>query len=289
MYLSQMRSRLPKGTILRAMAPIGSYWRESIYTETAAYIVRDDLIFTATHFNIREADYYSEFEEPLPEEIQLLASLALAVGFDRGMLTQYPSFNSVRVAEQQDLRDNAECSRLEEVLRAALLTDEAVPNCPSDPPASYRYFHWPNPVAVQKEIHKSIDPADDLLIRGLGTWLKAAMLNLHPMFCEEANYPLWISLDASLNMVLHRLAEKGFAQPSTTDAQNFIHEAFGEEQSGLRYFEDYYVDRIRTVHPKNRYGITKLVHCHIDTEFSRNSSQNSSVSYPSWGSITSPS
>jgi len=246
------------------MAPIGSYWRESVYTETAAYVVRNNLIFTAVHFEIRETDYYSEFEEPLPEEIQLLAALALAVGLDRGMLTLYPSYNSVRVAERRDLRDPVEFDRLERMLREALIDDEDIPNSPPDPPASYRYFHWPNPVAIQKEIHRSIDPTDHLLIRGLGTWLKAAMLNLHPMFCEEANYPLWISLDASLNIVLERLAAGGFAQPSAKDAQNFIHEAFDEELSGLRYFEDYYVDRIRTIHPKNRFGITPVApikHC----------------------------
>jgi hypothetical protein len=263
-HIAEMRSRLPQGTIVRAMNPIGTYWRESVLTDGAAYVVKPDLIFTAVHFKVSEADYYSEFEEPLPEEIALLAALELSVGWDRGRLTQYPAYNSVRDERKTDLRAAPELDRLELLLRDALRTDKPTPNTPPDPPGRYQYFHWPNPTTIQTEILSNIDPSDDLLIRRLGTWLKAGMLSLHPMFSEEANYPLCISLDASLNLVLEHLESEGTKNQSTKDAQEFIHRAFGEESSGLRYFEDYYEDRIRTMHPKNRFGVTPVApikHC----------------------------
>ncbi|MXO70011.1 hypothetical protein GRI72_14515 [Altererythrobacter marinus] len=45
------------------------------------------------------------------------------------------------------------------------------------------------------------------------------------------------------------------ANPTSVDAQNFIHDAFAEERSGLKYFEEFYEDRIVTMHPKNRFGV----------------------------------
>ena len=246
-----------RGTIVRPMSPFGSYWSSSSLMADAAYIVRDDLVFTACHFdqNAREDDYYTEHDEPTPEETRLLASLALSIGADRGFMAQYPDVSSIRLDHQRALNDPAVIDEAEAELRRAIaMASQRSLTCPPLPPCSYGHFHWPLPLSVQRSIYESIDVQDHLLIRGLATWLKSSMLFSHPLFGEEANYPLWISLDASLAIVFEVLRATGISNPTALEAQNFVHDAFGEKRSGLKYFEKFYEDRIMTMHPQNRFG-----------------------------------
>lgn len=256
-----------RGTIVRPMSPLGTYWSQSSLHENAAYVVRDDLIFTACHFDqdYHEADYYSEYDEPTPEEIRLLASLALPIGPDRGSMEQYPCVTAVRLDERGRLDDQQVIAKAEIVLRRRLSVDtRQVRGAAPLPPSEYNHFHWPLPLPVQQDLLSAIDPRDHLMIRGLATWIKASMINMHEAFGEEANYPLWISLDASFAIIQEIIRAKGVANPSATDCQAFIHEAFGEANSGLRYFEEFYEDRIRTMHPQNRFGtfaFAPISHC----------------------------
>lgn len=251
-------SRIRQGTIVRPMSPFGTYWKSSSLLADAAYVVRDDLIFTACHFDndAHEDEYYTEHDEPTPEEIRLLASLALPIGIDRGFMAQYPHTTSIRIAEVRPLDDPHFLQEIETKLRSALGSANDGPRTDAPlPPSPYNHFHWPLPITVHRQVYAAIDPHNHLLIRGLGTWLKGAQLHCHQSFAEEANYPLWISLDASQAIVFEELRATGLANPTSLDAQNYIHDAFGEERSGLKYFEEFYEDRIMTIHPQNRFGI----------------------------------
>lgn len=255
--LPSMVSSIRSGTIVRSMSLAGTYWAQSVLLPDAAYIVRDDLIFTACHFDqdAHEDEYYTEHDEPTPEETRLLASLGLSIGIERGFMAQYPDVGSLRLDSRRCLDDPICISEIECALRTAIADFKYRPqNSPPSPPGSYSHFHWPLPRSVQREIYDGIDCQNHLLVRGLATWLKSSMLYMHPSFGEEANYPLWVSLDASLSIILDTLRANGRSDPTTVDAQNFIHDAFGEERSGLRYFEEFYEDRVMTMHPKSRFG-----------------------------------
>ena len=240
--LPQQHHEVRRGTIVRPMSPLGIYWSQSSFHEDTAYVVRDDLIFTACHFDqdAHEGDYYSEYDEPTPEEIRLLASLSLPIGPERGSLVLYPSATRIRLDEHRRLDDPAVIAEAEMLLRRAIKSDvRQVRGGALMPPGEYRHFHWPLPDSENEELLSNIDIHDHLLIRGLSTWLKASMLNIHEMFGEEANYPLWISLDASFAIIKEVVQATGVQDPSAVDCQTYIHEAFGEENSGLRYFEEF--------------------------------------------------
>lgn len=248
-----------RGTIVRAMSPIGIYWSQSALHEEAAYVVRKDLIFTACHFDkdAHEGDFYSEYDEPTPEEIRLLASLALSIGFDRGSVVLYPSATRILLDERRRLDDPEVIAEIEQLLRDAISFDveqatgaALIPM----PPATYHQFHWSLPISVHKDILCNISACDHLMIRGLSTFIKASMLNMHRTFGEEAHYPLWISLDASFAIIQEVLRATGIPNPSAADCQSYVHKAFGEDESGLKYFEEFYEDRIMTMHPQNRFG-----------------------------------
>ena len=72
-------------------------------------------------------------------------------------------------------------------------------------------------------------------------------------FTEEAAILAFISLDASFNIVLKRLRHSGFKNPTSEDAMQYIARVFSSEEEG-KYFEYYYEQRIKTVHPSSRFG-----------------------------------
>jgi hypothetical protein len=100
-----------------------------------------------------------------------------------------------------------------------------------------------------------IDVGDHLLIRGLGALLKANMLGHHPEFLESACMSLWVAMEASLRIIQHKLREAGFERPTAKDAGAYIDRAFENKFESDGYFEDFYDDRIRTVHPESRFGV----------------------------------
>lgn len=63
-------------------------------------------------------------------------------------------------------------------------------------------------------------------------------------------------LDASFSLVCRELRKRGVPNPSAVDAGRFLDEAEGREPEGMPYFGEFYSDRIRLMHPENRFGVT---------------------------------
>jgi hypothetical protein len=108
--------------------------------------------------------------------------------------------------------------------------------------------------SLQRRLFGSIHLADHVLLRGLATWLKSGMLWMHRSFAEEANYALYVSLEASFAVVRERLRQLGNPDPSAEDAGRFVREIFRVDGADGKYFGEFYEDRIRTLHPSSRYG-----------------------------------
>ena len=66
---------------------------------------------------------------------------------------------------------------------------------------------------------------------------------------------LHVALEVSFQLVLRLLTSKGVRNPSALDAGALIDQVFGNELRGFKYFEEYYEDRIKTIHPSSRFGI----------------------------------
>jgi hypothetical protein len=77
----------------------------------------------------------------------------------------------------------------------------------------------------------------------------------HPEIAEAAAIQLYIALDVSFEIVLEILRGRGLANPSALDAGALIDEVFNPGIESGRYFEDYYDDRIKTLHPSSRFGV----------------------------------
>lgn len=119
--------------------------------------------------------------------------------------------------------------------------------------AKYRIHDLILEVSRQKEIFDAIDIEDHLLIRGLGAFLKGDVLRAHSIFHTESCISLHIAMEATLQLILRRLKET-IPNPSNKDASKFLGEAFNSNYPE-RYFEDFYEDRIKAIHPASRFGI----------------------------------
>lgn len=255
--------RITTGTIVRAMSPVGLYWPESLVLPSALYINAGDLIFTACHFDEDHPpeDFYTDFDDPRVEECRLHAALMLPVGYDNGLMLPFPAACCVEVRKRFDLTNPQRADDLEVLLRDGLDRSALAPwrgLVPPSPPCvggpAYEFRDDPMPTELQRRIFDAIDVGDRLTMRGLGAYVRSQMLISGTTFRPEGLYALFVSLDATFSLVLRRLRTEGVSQPDAYDAQAFIEKAFGDEPSSMRYFEEFYEDRIKALHPESRFG-----------------------------------
>jgi hypothetical protein len=84
------------------------------------------------------------------------------------------------------------------------------------------------------------------------------MLSRYSEFIEEATICCFISLEASFRIILRKLEVDGVKSPGAKDAARWLHEHFdshlGFEAPLDRYFEEFYDQRVMTLHPSSRFG-----------------------------------
>ena len=76
----------------------------------------------------------------------------------------------------------------------------------------------------------------------------------HSEFWDAACIHLWIALDAAFSLTLQKLRDSGVSNPTSADASAYFDEVTGDENVWEKFFEDDYENRIRVIHPENRFG-----------------------------------
>ncbi|MEP4036080.1 hypothetical protein [Pseudophaeobacter sp.] len=111
---------------------------------------------------------------------------------------------------------------------------------------------------------EALDSEDVPLIRGLHSLLKSEMLVCHYQFLDASLSAVHVALDAAHASVLRRLKCHGGANPSSKDAMAYLEEEMGYPKTGLKFFEDYYDDRIRNFHTDSRFGASPVPDFAVD-------------------------
>ncbi|WP_158785895.1 hypothetical protein [Granulicella sp. L46] len=261
MVIPDYRGRKP-GFLVRLLSPLGSYMDQTILEADRAMVISAELCFTVTR--IVSDDSFSEIDSLAPYEIPLLGSVLLCVKKDEPRFFPYPAHQSVRLGLP-----------LSTVLTGDII-DEAGRWLVSIIKSKKHGSHWPTdilhrPPVLGGQIPYSLIPSDDLssdratvlaymltahpiYLRGVACLLKANMASQHPEFFESALLSLWIALDAAQSIVFNRLREAGNKNPSSAEAAQYVYDAYGFEGVWEKFFEDDYANRIRFIHPENRYG-----------------------------------
>jgi hypothetical protein len=253
--------RIETGTAICAFSPAGLYWSENLITLSTAYVVADDLIFSACRFDESHLpeDFYTDFDDPRVEEVRLHSALLLAVDDDAGWMTPIPASERIQINQQPDLTVAGVVQELAGLLREyANVTRSARRIEPVSPPCAGgpRYeLRQDKPSVDVHALLTAIDLRDHVLMRGLTALSRAVMMFASP-FRAEAAYSLFVSLDASFSFVLRKLRESGYTSPTAYDAGQYIELALSDPLTAARYFEGYYEDRIKALHPESRFGVS---------------------------------
>lgn len=246
------------------MRQSGVYPRTTVITPTSAFSAADSCTFmVAPCVDWPDELPHSEVMWLNAEELRLLGSLMMTERFDGGQRSSFHPIpyrwlyvdpfplNRRRVAE----------------LRELILEKLADPDF-----GTLRLIAGENPdafggcfpaVRLQMRLRdaywEAISPENYLLLRGIHALVKSDMLARALEFREEAIVNTFIALDASFQMVLRHLVQSGNRNPSAKDAGDWLYRTF-DERLGLaypddyRYFQEFYDNRIRTLHPGSRLG-----------------------------------
>ena len=251
------------GVLVRLLSPLGDYPLGTINHREAAMVIRPDLSAMITTFkSIQEPeDYYSEIEYLSPFEIRSLASVLLSLRGDLNYLGLYPvPYAMERRYVGIDLSDAAAVNSLMDefvafvqqvpLYRAEMHRPPLVGGLPYSYDDGSRLQH-----ERQFEIFNCIDVSDHLLIRGLGALMRAIMLEQYTEFLENSAMALYVAMEASMEIVKEMVRADGNENPTARDAGRFLDGIFGCGWEAEGYFEEYYEDRIKIIHPASDFGV----------------------------------
>ncbi|MGS0897629.1 hypothetical protein ACVBGC_34815 [Burkholderia stagnalis] len=210
---------------------------------------------------------YSEVDWLDPEVVRLLGSIMLAEDQDGCILRRFYPVPHAGFEIDEDRLDLVN-TRTAKLVKLALV--DTIDNV--DWPVFIRRnweaclgqsFQLVDPTAssrkLQRRYYAAFSHDNHILMRGIQALIKSDMLSHHAEFQEEAAIAAFIALDASFEMVMRHLRQLGMENPSSRDAGDWLYRTFDEPLGfsageGIKYFEEFYEQRIQTIHPSSRFG-----------------------------------
>jgi len=183
-----------------------------------------------------------------PEEVRLLASLALAIPEGKGALQFSPHWQQfpVPIETDADLSSEESIAKLEAV--AVQLVNECFPEGVTYDLRDHHGLEEDFPHGVFEQI----DVSDELLIRGLYTLLKGQCVLTCHMYTlmEEAISNVQISREAALELLRERLHAVHGKSVSFKEAHEYLRTSFKAGEFLASYFGHLHEIWIATKHPK---------------------------------------
>jgi hypothetical protein len=261
---------------LRLMSPLGRYPANSFCSESAALIVSPEVCFSIVRVP-RGGCGFSELDCLTAFEIPLYGSILLSGEAGSPYLYPYPTGSSVTLKTQHLESIDEPCIRQ---CRSVLL--ETIQRNMEGYAASF--WHKPPALGGMKydivsdymlgsdrlSVLYRLETANPLILRGVNCLLKAHMAFQHGELSEAACIYLWIALDAAHSMVLQKLRETGVVNPTSSDAVRYFEKWSGYQTEWDRFFEDDYENRIRAIHPDNRFGAEAIPQFLVDDFYQLN-------------------
>jgi hypothetical protein len=262
MRLRPSRDFRQNGYLLRLMSPLGTYPDEAFLGTNAALVIAPDICFSMVRLQDEWKHHsFSEVDHLEPSEIPLFGALMLAVDDGEQYILPYPTHQAIalRAAPGHQL-DGAAVDEGRQWMRAYVKRHkleydfrDAIHRPPVAGGVEYDLITSGHRSLHVGKILDLLRSADQVTLRGLSSLLKANMAWEHEEFMEAACVSLWISLDAIHSLIRERLIREGKTNPTSLDASNYIASEYGIHLEGS-IFEDDYENRIRVIHPDNKFG-----------------------------------
>jgi len=122
----------------------------------------------------------------------------------------------------------------------------------------YEFVPDVSDIADQQHVLDKLTSADPVILRGVNCLLKGRLAFQHQESGEAASIYLWIALDAAHSLVLRILRNAGNPNPTSQDAAKYFQDISGLGMHWEKFFEDDYENRIRAIHPDNRFGAESI-------------------------------
>lgn len=261
MPLEYSYTPVPCGFHVTMMSPLGSYPEHSIILDNAALVLERDLCYSVVRI-VTEDWGFSEVDDLSPLEIPFFTSLLLS----RAGLP-YPFGGVTLKAEKSEPLTVELLQECREHLLKQIGEWKAHWGSASTwgwaasihaPPIlgghAYERSGASDVAETVREIWTKLSSAGPVMLRGLGSLLKAQMVWKHGEFTDAALMFLWIALDAAHSLTLQKLRESGVNNPTSQEASIHFNTIAGYETPWEKFFEDDYENRIRFIHPDNRFG-----------------------------------
>lgn len=248
--------------------PHGAYPSGTLCVADALFHADEDMVFMCTHGRRWAANKelpYSEVDWLDPQVVRLAGAMMMATQFEDVSPRFYPDPRHRFVADAESVDLSASGTARE--IKAALLSTVENPDYPSWVHLAWKTYREQDfPLFDARRLELSllprywdaIDIDNHVLMRGLQALIKSDMLGHFYEFQEEGCIQTFIAMDASHQLVLEHLHANGISNPTSTDAGDWLYRTFDEPLGvgidGMRYFEEFYEQRIQTVHPRSRFG-----------------------------------
>jgi hypothetical protein len=250
--------------------PRGMYPRGVFCFPSAMFYADEEIVFAVTYgtpwYGTSPDLPYSEVDWMHPELVRLLGAMIMAEVFIEGMHSRfYVVPHTAFILNEEHVESAPSTARA--VKRALLRTvnnrlwPKSVQERWAECLGSEFCLFDPEELdlSVLPKVWEEISIGNHLLMRGLQALIKSDMLGQHHEFQEEGAIATFIALDASFQMVLRHLRANGNPTPSANDAGKWMYETFDKlldvhGAAEFKYFEEFYDQRVQTIHPSSRFG-----------------------------------
>lgn len=255
--------------VVRIFHPRGIYPRIKLLQPNAIFWADDEIVFSVTHsipWRAHDKDApFTEMDWLDPDEIQFLGSILFSERRNDTHIRFYPIYGFGPKIDKKTL--DLTNSKVAEEIRNSILIElhRPTPSFQGERLYECRTLRYS---LIDPEIFNldrqpiywaGISTNDYLMLRGISALLKSDMLSSYYEFYEEATISAFISMEASFRLIVRKLEKMGITNPSAREAAQWVFENF-DEPMGLarpaidRYFEEFYDQRVMTLHPASRFG-----------------------------------
>ena len=243
-----------EGVFLRIYNPVVKYIEDQLLEADAVYIPGEEVVFTVVEQRPSNwgGQSSSELSWVYPEEVRLLASIALSVAEGLGTLSFAPNGVQVRL--------NIDREGLTDTILLHKIGQQAVQIARKTYGDEVRYglrSAKTSGVAYQRELYNGIDTGDALLIRSLSCLLRSQHLMAIDCyaFCEDAFINVQIAREGALQLIRRLLKSSSGESVSYEDAYEYIKQNFQIGDALADYLREQYDKWIMAKHPECRWGI----------------------------------
>ncbi len=271
----------------------GLYPHGTISVGDALFHADEDIVFMCTHGRRWAADKdlpYSEVDWLEPEVVRFAGAMMMSAQFEDVYPRFYPEPQHKLVIDAESLELAG--SEISLQIKEALLRAAEDPSSPTWVKAGWNLCTGKKAVLFDADrlelplvphYYENTSVEDYILMRTIQALIKSDMLGHHHEFQEEGCIQTFIAMEACHQMVLEGLKEMGLASPTAQDAGDWLHQTFDEPLGvgieGMKFFEEFYKQRIQTVHPRSRFGDSPIAPLMVDDRYHLRESLPSILAY----------